>query len=149
MSPEKTTAPKRKEEPLLECPECGELAVSTKLTTHTFDYGHGKEAVQITATLPLRVCGHCEFEYYDKEGQDARHEAVCRHLGVMTPTEIRRLREDLGLSRAEFADLTGLGDATVARWERGALIQNTGNDRYLRLLGSHKNVDHLRKALSV
>ena len=149
MYPSSTAPQKRIEEPRLECPECGHSAVSTKMTPHTFAYGNGKEAVQITTTLPLRVCGHCEFEYYDKEGQTAQHEAVCRHLGVMTPSEIRRLREDLGLSRAEFAELTGLGDATIARWERGALIQNIGNDRYLRLLGSHKNVDHLRKAMSV
>jgi DNA-binding transcriptional regulator YiaG len=115
------------------------------MTLHTFNYGHGQEAVQIAATLPLRVCGHCDFEYFDKAGQEARHEAVCRHLGVMTPGQIRRLREYHGLSRAEFANLTGLGEATIARWERGALIQNTAHDLYLRLLGFEENLERLRK----
>ena len=132
------------EELLLECPECGELAVSTRMTPHTFNYGHGENAIPITTILPLRVCGQCEFEYYDKEGQDAQHEAVCRHFGLMTPAEIRQLRERHELSRAEFADLTGLGEATIARWERGALIQNVGNDRFLRLLGREENVGLLR-----
>src|SRR5262245_29099399 len=116
--------------PLLECPECGKVAVSTKMTPHTFDYGHGSQAIQITVTLPLRVCCQCGFEYYDKESQDARHEAVCKHLGVLTPAQIRQLRQFHNMSRSEFAALTGLGEATIARWERGALVQNPANDKY-------------------
>jgi hypothetical protein len=38
------------------------------------------------------------------------------------------------MSRAEFAAVTGFGEATVARWESGALLQNVANDRYLRAL---------------
>ena len=38
------------------------------------------------------------------------------------------------MSRATFADVTGLGEATLGRWENGAVIQNRANDRYLRLL---------------
>jgi putative zinc finger/helix-turn-helix YgiT family protein len=144
MNPSSSATIQRVDGPLLECPECGEPAVTTKMTPHTFEYGRGENAVPITADLPLRVCGHCGFEYYDKEGQEARHAAVCRHLGVLTPAEIRQLRERHGLSRTEFADLTGLGEATIARWERGALIQNIGNDRFLRLLGSGENVGLLR-----
>ena len=144
MNPSSSATIQRVDEPLLECPECGESAVTTKMTPHTFDYGHGENAVPIAADLPLRVCGHCAFEYYDKAGQEARHAAVCRHFGVLTPAEIRQLRERHELSRAEFADLTGLGEATIARWERGALIQNVGNDRFLRLLGREENVGLLR-----
>ena len=37
-----------------------------------------------------------------------------------------------------------LGIATVSRWERGVLIQNEANDRFLRLLQFPDNVDRLR-----
>ena len=131
--------------PLLECPECGEHAVATVLTPHTFTYGRGKEAVQITAELPMRSCGHCRFQYLDKAGQDAQHEAVCHYLRVMTPRQIKAMREYHGLSRAELATLTGLGEATIARWERGAFIQNLANDLYLRLVGFHDNLQRLRR----
>ena len=38
------------------------------------------------------------------------------------------------MSRAAFAQLTALGEATLSRWENGVLIQNRAYDRYLRLL---------------
>ena len=44
------------------------------------------------------------------------------------------MREGYGLTRAEFAQLTGFGKATVGRWERGEVTQNRSADRYLRLL---------------
>ena len=59
--------------------------------------------------------------------------------------EIKALREKLGLSRTEFARLTRLGEATIARWERGELIQNAGNDSLLRLLQYEDNVRRLRR----
>ena len=42
-----------------------------------------------------------------------------------------------------FARLTGFGEATLARWERREVIQNTSSDRYLRLLQNPVNVDEL------
>ena len=62
------------------------------------------------------------------------HEAECRRLGVLTPAEIRALRTGYDMSRAEFARVTGFGEATLARWERGEVIQNTSNDSFLRML---------------
>lgn len=73
-----------------------------------------------------------------------QHEAVCKHLGVMTPGQIRQLRVNLGLSRTQLARLTGLGEATIARWERGSLIQNEANDRFLKLLAHKENIRRLK-----
>ncbi len=70
---------------------------------------------------------------HESEGL-TRHEAECRRLGVLTPAEIRALRKDYDMSRAEFARVTGFGEATLARWERGEVIQNTSNDSFLRML---------------
>jgi putative zinc finger/helix-turn-helix YgiT family protein len=130
---------------LLECPECGEHAVRTEQKKHNFTYGRGSDARELEVVLPVRVCGQCGFQYLDKAANDAQHDAVCRHLGVLTPTQIRALREYHGLSRAEFASMTRLGEATIARWERGSLIQNGANDWYLRLIGFEENMSRLRK----
>jgi putative zinc finger/helix-turn-helix YgiT family protein len=126
------------------CPNCGSKDIRTTWIDDTFSYGVGANPVQLTAHVPLRICTACNFEYYDEEAEDLHHEAVCRHLGVQTPAEVQALREKYGLSRAEFANLTKLGEATIARWERGALIQNTANDRYLRLLHWEENLKRLR-----
>ena len=37
----------------------------------------------------------------------------------LTPAGIRRLREDSGLNRREFADLIGVAYVTVYHWEEG------------------------------
>ena len=126
-----------------QCPECDKAQVITIPTPHRFRYGAGSNPVEIEMTLPVRHCQACGFEFLDKESEGKQHEAVCKHLGVMTPGQIRRLRADLGLSRAQLARLTGLGEATIARWERGSLIQNEANDRYLKLLAHKENVKRL------
>ncbi len=126
------------------CPECGHSEIATIWEDRTFPYGVSPQTVEIPVRLPVRKCGKCGFQFFDEEAEDLRHEAVCHHLGVLAPAEIRALREKLGLSRAEFAKLTRLGEATIARWERGELIQNAGNDSLLRLLFHEDNVQRLR-----
>jgi putative zinc finger/helix-turn-helix YgiT family protein len=127
------------------CPECGHPEVTTRWVDRTVPYGLAPDTVEIPVRLPARQCARCGFQFFDEEAEDLRHEAVCRHLGVLTPAEIRALRAKLGLSRAEFARLTRLGEATIARWERGELIQNAGNDSLLRLLQYEENVRRLRE----
>ena len=40
------------------------------------------------------------------------------------------------MTRAAFTRVTGLGEATLNRWENGIMIQTLANDRYLRLLAN-------------
>jgi transcriptional regulator with XRE-family HTH domain len=47
------------------------------------------------------------------------------------------------MSRAAFSRLSGIGEATLNRWENGLLVQNRANDRFLRLLASPENVRKL------
>ena len=116
------------------CDMCGAAGLKTELVRDPFIYGMGAGAVELTADVPVHTCSRCAVSYTGDEAEIARHEAVCHHLGVLTPAEIRSLRERYDMSRAAFARLTGLGEATLARWERGEVIQNIANDRYLRLL---------------
>ena len=106
------------------------------LREHTFTYGIGPDAAELTVTVPVHVCASCGLEFLDHEGETLKHEAVCAHLGVLTPSEIRGIREKHGMSRAAFAEVTGFDEATLNRWENGIRIQNAANDRYLRLLAA-------------
>ena len=117
-----------------ECPLCGEGSITTDWHRDSFKYGTGDSAVVLEVDLPVRRCGSCDLEFLDHDGERRRHEAICRHLGLLSPAEISGIRKACGMSRAAFADVTGLGEATLGRWENGAVIQNRANDRYLRLL---------------
>jgi putative zinc finger/helix-turn-helix YgiT family protein len=127
----------------VECAFCGSVSVSSEQTTESFEYA-GDPVVTLTVSVPQYTCNDCNQSFLDASAEDRRHEAVCAHLGVLTPTQIRRLRESHGLSRAEFARLSKLGAATIARWERGSLIQNGANDLYLRLLQDPANIRRLQ-----
>ena len=118
----------------LACPLCDSKSVETFQHSDTFEYGSGEGAVTLRVQLPVRRCTACDFEFVDHEGERLQHEAVCRHLGVLTPAEVREVRERFGMTRSAFAEVSALGEATLARWETGAVIQNKANDSYLRLV---------------
>ena len=126
------------------CPQCGDNAVTTFRHRHTFVYGSGESAVDLTVDLPVRRCVSCEVTFLDDEAERLKHDAVCQHFGVLTPTEIRRIRESYGMTRAAFAQVTKLGEATLNRWENGIMIQTLANDRYLRLLASPATMQRLK-----
>ena len=116
------------------CEMCGARGLKTELVRNPFVYGTGPDAVELSADIPVRTCDACEISFTDGEAAGIEHEAVCRHLGVLAPTEIRALRVRYGLSRAEFSRVTGFDEAALARWEGREVIQCTSTDRYLRLL---------------
>lgn len=130
------------------CGFCGGSRVNTRFENDEFLYGEGVDAVVLSATIPVHQCEACGAQFTGDAAEDIRHEAVCNHLGVLTPSEIRQLRERHHLSRGDFAKLTRIGEATIARWERGALIQNAGYDQLLRLLQLDDNIQWLQSARS-
>ena len=134
MSTENLTGETRKTQRATVCPMCAKSEITTSWDSHAFFYGSGESAVNLTVNIPVRRCEFCEFGYLDEEAEQLKHEAVCEHLGVLSPSEIRRIREGHGMTRARFAQVTGLGEASLNRWENGLTIQTHANDRYLRLL---------------
>lgn len=116
------------------CDLCETTNLRAELVRDPFIYGAGEEAVELSADVRVHTCSNCGDSYTGPDAEVAYHEAVCRHLGILTPAEIRAMRTGYGLSRDDFARMTGFGKATVGRWERGEVTQNRSADRYLRLL---------------
>ena len=129
------------------CPLCGTDEVTTSWKPHVFDYGSRESVAELSVDVPVRRCASCDLEFLDEPAEGLKHEAVCKHLGVLTPAEIRRIREAHGMSRVSFAQVTGLGEASLNRWENGLNIQTHANDRYLRLL-KHPGIMRKLQALT-
>jgi len=127
------------------CPDCAGVRFNTELREQRFLYGKPGEAVELAAKVPVYICTACKFEFTGEEAEEARHEAVCQHLGVLTPRRIADLRRLHDMSRADFAELSRVGTASLARWEAGILIQNPANDQLLYLLHFEDNVERLRR----
>jgi putative zinc finger/helix-turn-helix YgiT family protein len=126
------------------CTECGSSKLTISQEECRFPYGKGTEAVELSAVVEVEKCGDCGFSCMGPAAERACHEAICAHLGVMNPSQIKGLREYHGLKQAEFSKITGLGEATLSRWERGIVIQNKAYDHYLYLLGLKDNMQIIR-----
>lgn len=126
------------------CPDCGSTRVQTSEERHNFTYGRGEDKADLEVIVPVHTCSDCDASFLDHVAEDLCHDAVCQHLGVMTPSQIKGLRELYGLKQAKFCHITKLGVATLSRWERGLIIQNQAYDNYLYLLGFTENLDRIR-----
>ena len=127
------------------CARCGAETVETVEHRHTFRYGSGESAADLTVDLPVRRCTRCGFEFLDRQSEAIKLEAICEHLGVLSPAGLRRIRARYGMTQAEFADVTGLGTATLVRWENGSMNHTRAYDRYIRLLDSPEVMRRLRE----
>jgi putative transcriptional regulator len=118
-----------------QCPSCGRQALERRVIREEFDYGADDERVRVVAeAVPVLVCPACEEVFYGPEAEQVHHRAICKALGLLTPEQIRGVRERLGMSQADFARLTGIGVATLSRWEQGRLMQTRSLDGYLQVL---------------
>jgi putative zinc finger/helix-turn-helix YgiT family protein len=129
------------------CPECQSQRVSTEMRFEDFSFRAGGIDYPVHSAYPAHVCADCGASFIGESGEIARHEAVCTAMNRLTPREILTLRQDkLRLSREALSELSGIGEASFARWETGELIQSESNDNLLRLLMIPENVSALRKA---
>jgi len=69
----------------------------------------------------------------DDDANDQITDALRRQVGLLTPEQIRKNRESLGLVQREIASILGVGESTVSRWETGTQIQQRSLDKLMRL----------------
>jgi putative zinc finger/helix-turn-helix YgiT family protein len=101
------------------CPECehGYLVPFTRDEEHDFDLE--EETIKVVARdVPVERCNVCGLIASGPAAAKVRHDAVCRAARLLTPTEIKAIRDTFGWSHQELADLTGCGVAMVSRWEQ-------------------------------
>lgn len=79
----------------------------------------------------VTVCPCCGETIGDSrvEGENLRraYSAYCSAHGLMAPDEVRSLRNSYGLSLREFSKFLGFGEQTVARYEAGAIPDDSHN----------------------
>jgi len=129
----------------IDCPSCGSNNLSSETIDEKFQYGDRDDVVMLCASIPVHHCASCSFSFTTDEASDIKHEVVCHHLGVLTPTEVRGVRNQYKFSQIEFSALSKIGKASLARWETGVLIQNQANDNLLYLLSFPDNVSRLKE----
>ncbi|QNA85285.1 helix-turn-helix domain-containing protein [Sphingomonas sp. So64.6b] len=114
------------------CRLCDDSVAAAGNRVEHFVYGDGDDAVMLRAMIPIWSCIACGGSYYGEDAEKAMHNAVCDHLGRLRPGEIKAIRLRRGLNQIEFGDETGIGSASIKRWESGSQIQTKAFDNLLR-----------------
>ena len=125
------------------CPNCEEH-VEVKLDVEEETYNVRGEPIKIEAEVAR--CEKCGIKIFDDE-RDSRnlkkaYDKFRKNHNLLPPEEIRKLREDYGLSQRALSRLLGWGEITVHRYETGA-IQDKAHDITLRLIADPQNIRKL------
>ena len=122
------------------CEECGK-EVETKIVVKVETYDVCGEPIDVEARV--LVCAECGEELFSEELDNdtlirAYNEYRRRHK-LLYPEEIKKIREQYGLSQRSFAKLLNWGDKTVCRYENGS-IQDKAHNSLLLFLREPENM---------
>lgn len=97
---------------------------------------------EVPVQSELSVCSSCNKEFATEEQEKANfrkaYDMYRQNKGLLTPPEIKQIREKYGLSQANLSRLLGWGEVTVSRYESGS-IQDVAHNDMLVLLQDPRN----------
>lgn len=119
----------------MKCVNCGRKQFDLVRDEEVVTVRGRKYTVPDVERYRCRSCGEEiltgeQSELFDSQLVSMRRRAE----GLLTPEQIKDVRERLGITQQLLSRLLGVGDKTVARWECGMVIQNKMADDLLRLL---------------
>lgn len=100
-------------------------------------YGEMNEVLKVRGedieiTSKVNYCPEGKHYFYDVEDEEEKFQIAYREYrkrkGFLQPEEIKKIREQYGLSQKNFARLLGWGDITIHRYESGAIQDDVHND---------------------
>jgi putative zinc finger/helix-turn-helix YgiT family protein len=106
------------------------------MVPQTIELSGERNGESFTVSVPGLVCSQCGFSTISNKQSGKFTQAISDAYrtahGLLTSTDLRRLRTELGMSQLEFAEYLGVGAASVKRWECGQ-IQDKAMDELIRL----------------
>lgn len=122
------------------CEAC-KKEVEVKVVTKRECYEVCSESIEIDAKI--LVCTECGEEFYSEELDNATlinvYNEYRRRHKLLFPDEIKKIREQYGLSQRSFAKLLNWGDKTIHRYENGS-IQDKAHNSLLLFLREPENM---------
>ena len=117
------------------CPVCGCEAMEERRGEYRFDPPPEiPGGVIVIRDAHWSSCGNCGEDILSHELDQAIEAQRHKRLELLTPEEIRQVRQRTGLSAVEMGHILGVGEKTYTRWETGRSVQNKANDLLIRLL---------------
>ena len=114
------------------CPACEQGHMQASVGPYEVDLG---ENLRLTIpNVPQEICDHCGEIAIGAEAARLIDAAIAEQTEQLTPHELERIREDLGVDQTEMSKILGLGGKTYHRWEKGNQVPSRSMGYYLRTL---------------
>ncbi len=114
------------------CPACDAGQFREQRIDYTVTASGGVKVV--VPNLLVEVCDHCDEILLSVDAAAAVDAAIAEQTEQLTPRELERIREDLGVDQTEMSEILGLGGKTYHRWEKGNQVPSRSMGYYLRAL---------------
>lgn len=110
------------------CPYCEQITNAEPFKKTETIQVRGEDFEVVVDSLRCPLCGESfDNPKVDQDPLDMAYRKYRARHGLMQPEEIRNLRNRYGLSQEVFAKILGLGVATLKRYERGSLQNDSLN----------------------
>jgi len=125
------------------CRRCRKEAVRPKVADYTTEIEHDGRSYSVTApNLDILECTECSARTLPDKSFEEVMNAFRQQAGLLTPSQIREKRKQLGLTQEQLAGYLKVAEETVCRWEKGGQIQQRSMDLLLRLFFDVPEVRH-------
>lgn len=116
------------------CYQCGETFVRRVAPPHRRKLRYEGAAHDVLVTdMPEWHCAPCNLSVTDEEGDEPLQAALRRHVGLLTPQQIKAGIKDLGITQERFAERIRCAPESISRWLNGAVLQSRVYDCLMRI----------------
>lgn len=128
------------------CPICGSNHIEKQIISEIFEYKGHKKTIDGCEKF---VCEDCNAAFFTDE-TSKRNEKIIRDFhreidGLLTSSEIRKIRKALGFTQQAFGNILGGGPKAFAKYESCVLTQSKAMDNLIRMVDAiPENVDFLK-----
>jgi len=120
------------------CPICGAGSLKKEEKTQTFTYKGKSKEIPNYVTWTCSECGEAIVDNESLKASGKMLKDFQREVdGLLTGSQIKAIRNKLGLTQAQLANIIGGGLKSVARYESGQICQSKGMDNLLRILDAY------------
>lgn len=116
------------------CPSCQTRTVVPTSIDYSTTVKHDGSAYEVQLpNVEAPRCTSCGETIITVAVDEKINDALRAQLRLLTPAQIRRGIEQVGLRQQELAERLGVAPETISRWLNGFLIQSRAMDNLLRL----------------
>ena len=119
---------------LPKCYQCGAGFTRRIAPPHHRKLRYEGTACDVLVTdMPEWHCATCDLSVTDEEGDEPLQAALRRHVGLLTPQQIKAGIKELGITQEKFAEKIRCAPESVSRWLNGAVLQSRVYDCLMRI----------------